>query len=51
MYYSHNSNIKCVNSTFKYIDFDSFHYAINLNVVSSFMIFSGFNYMFLSIYC
>ena len=44
MYSSHNNNIKC-------IGFESFHYFINLNVVSSFMIFNGFDYMFLSMYC
>ena len=40
MYYNHNNNIKRVDSTIKCIGFESFHYAINLNVVSSFMIFS-----------
>ena len=50
-YSSHNSNIKCVDSTIKCIGFESFRYAINLDVVSSFMIFSGFDYMFLSMYC
>ena len=34
-YYSHNSNIKCVNLTIKCINFDSCHYAINLDVISS----------------
>ena len=43
-YSSHNSNIKCTH-------FESFHYTINLDVVSSFMIFSDFDYMFLSMYC
>ena len=32
MYYSRNSNIK-------YIDFESFHYTINLNASSSYMVF------------
>ena len=36
-YFSHNNNIKCVDSTIKYIDFKSIHYAINIDVVSSFM--------------
>ena len=46
-YYSHNSNIKYVNLTIKCIDFESFYYAINLNVVSSFIVFSHFDFMFL----
>ena len=46
-YYSHNSNIKCVDSTIKCIDVESFHCAINLVVVSSFVIFSDFYSMFL----
>ena len=50
-YYSHNSSIKCVDSTIKCIGFKSFHYAINLDVVSSFMIFSNFDYIFISMYC
>ena len=49
-YSSHNSNIKCVNSTIKYTNFEPIHYAINLNVVSSFMIFNDFDYMFLLMY-
>ena len=40
MYSSHNSNIKYVDSTIKYIGVESIHYAINLDVVSSFMILS-----------
>ena len=31
-YSSHNSNIKCVDSTIKCIGFESFHYVINLDV-------------------
>ena len=50
MYSSHNNNIKCVDSTTKCIGFESFHYAINLDVVASFVVFSDFNSMFLSIY-
>ena len=50
MYYNYNSNIKCVDSTIKSIDFELFHYAINMNVVSSFMVFNDFDSMFLSIY-
>ena len=50
-YSNHYSNIKCVDSTIKRIDFESFHYAINLNVVSSFVVFSDFNFIFILIYC
>ena len=50
MNYSYNSNIICVDSTIKCIDFELFHYAINLNVISSYMVFSDFDYMFLSMY-
>ena len=50
-YYNHNSNIKCVDSTIKCISFESFHYAINLDVVLSYMVFNSFDYMFLSMYC
>ena len=46
-YYSHNSNIKCVYLTIKCIGFKSFHYAINLDVVSSFVVFNDFDFMFL----
>ena len=46
-----NSNIKCIDSTIKCIGFESFHYVINLDVISSFMVFSDFDYMFLSMYC
>ena len=50
MYYSHNSNIKYVESIIKYIYFESIGYDINLNVVSLFMIFNDFNTIFLSTY-
>ena len=50
-YYGHNSNIKCVDSTIKCIVFESFHYAINLDVFSSFVVFNDFDFMFLSMYC
>ena len=50
MYYSYNSNIKYVDLTIKYIDFESFHYVINLNVVSFFVVFGDFDYMFQSMY-
>ena len=49
-YYSYNSKIKYVNSTIKYIDFELFHYAINLYIILSFMIFNDFDYKFSSIY-
>ena len=42
--YNHNSNIKCVG-------FKSIYYAINLNTVLSFMVFSNFDYLFQSMYC
>ena len=47
MYSNHNSNIKCVDSTIKCIDVESFYCVINLDVISSFMIFSDFDSMFL----
>ena len=50
IYSSHNSNIKYINSTTKCIDFVLFYYVINLDVVSSFIVFSRFNSIFLSIY-
>ena len=49
-YYNHNINIKCVDSIIKYKYFESIHYIINLNVVSSFIIFNDFDYTFLFIY-
>ena len=51
MYSSYNNNIKCVGSTIKYIGFESIHYVINLGVISSFIVFNDFDYMFLSNYC
>ena len=50
IYSSHNSNIKYINSTIKYIDFELFHYTINSNIVSFFVVFSNFDYIFISIY-
>ena len=50
-YSNHNSNIKYLGSIIKYIGFKLIHYAINLDVVSSFMVFSEFDSIFLSIYC
>ena len=49
-YSNHNSNIKRVDSTIKCIGFDLIHYAINLNVFSSSMVYSDFDYMFLLVY-
>ena len=49
-YFSHNSNIKYVDSTIKCIEFDSFHYAFSLNIVLLFMIFNGFDFIFLLMY-
>ena len=46
MYFSHNSNIKCLGLIIKYINFDSIHY-----VVSFSMSFNDFDYMFPSILC
>ena len=50
-YFSHNDNIKSVGSTIKYINFEPIHYTINLDVVSSFIVFMNFNYIFLSMSC
>ena len=47
MYFCHNSNIKCVDSTIKCIGFESFHYTINIDVISSFMVFNDFDFIFL----
>ena len=49
-YYSHNSNFKCVDLTIKCISSELIDYAINLDVVSSYVVFSDFDYMFLSMY-
>ena len=38
-YSNHNSNIKYVDLIIKCINFESIHYFININVVSSFIIF------------
>ena len=50
MYSSYNINIKCVGSIIKRIFFELIYYAINLDVVSSSMVFSDFDSMFLLIY-
>ena len=49
MYSNHNSNIKCVDLIIKCISFESFSYVINLDVVSYFVVFSNFDFMFLSL--
>ena len=51
MHFSYNSNSKCVDSIIKDIDFESIHYIINLDAVSSFMVFNDFDYIFLLMYC
>ena len=38
MYFSYNNNIKYMDSVIKYIGFESIHYAISLDIISSFMI-------------
>ena len=50
IYFNHNSNIKYLDSTIKYIGFESFRYNINMDVISSFMFFNGFNSMFPSMH-
>ena len=50
MYSNNNSNIKCVGLPIKCIGFEPIHYAINLNVVLSYMVFSDFDNMFSSMY-
>ena len=50
-YYSYNSNIKYIGSTIKCINFKLIHYAIDLDVVSLFMVFNDFDSMFLSMSC
>ena len=46
MYFSHDSIIKYIDSIIKCICFELFYYAINLNDVSSFVVFSNFDYIF-----
>ena len=50
-YFSHNSNIKYVDSTIKDIHTSSRFITINPHGVLSFMIFSDCDYIFLSVYC
>ena len=49
MYFSYNNDIKCVDSII--IGFESFNYVINLDTISPFVVFSDFDFMFLSMYC
>ena len=51
MNYNDSSNINCVRLTIKCISFESIHYTIYMYIISSFMIFSEFYYMFVSMYC
>ena len=46
MYSYHDSNIKCVGSIIKYIYFESIHYAINLDIILSCIIFNDFDSIF-----
>ena len=46
---NHNNNIKCVGLTIKYIGFEPIHYIINLDVISSSMVFNDFDSILLSI--
>ena len=50
MYFNHNSNIKCIGSIIKYIVFKSIYHTINLNIVSSFIVFSNFDFLFSLMY-
>ena len=50
MYSRYNSNFKFIGSAIKCIGFDSIYYIINLDIVSSFTVFSDCNSMFLSMY-
>ena len=50
MYYSHKCNIKYVKLIIKYIGFKTFYYAINFYDISSFIVFSNFDNIFISIY-
>ena len=42
---SYNNNIKCVDSIIKYIDFESFYYIINLDVVLAILILCLYGYI------
>ena len=47
MYYCQNSNIKYVGLTIKCIGFKPIYYTIEVNDISSSMIFNGFDFIFL----
>ena len=49
-YSSHNSNTKYVGSIINDISFELIHYAINLDIDLFFIIFSDFDFIFLSMY-
>ena len=49
MYFSYNSNFKYIDSTIKYKGFDSINYIINLDIISSFILYNDFNFIFLFI--
>ena len=51
MYFIHNSNIKCIGLTIKCICFELIYYAISLDAISSFVVYSDFDSIFLSMYC
>ena len=48
-----NLSHKCYShySIIKFVNFETIYYAINLNVISSYMVFSEFVFVFLSMYC
>ena len=51
MYSNHSNNIKCVDSTIKYVGFKSIHYTINLDIISFSIVFNDFNFIFLLMDC
>ena len=46
-YFSHNSNIEYVYLTIKFINFELINYVIDFDIVSLYIIFSDFDFMFL----
>ena len=50
MYSSNNSNNKYVGSTIDCVGFKPIHYTIDLDIVSSFMVFNDFDFTFISMY-
>ena len=49
--YIRSETINQINDYQYVVELEPIHYVINLNHVSSFKVFSDFDYMFLSIYC